>query len=537
MKRCIEIFDSTLRDGAQSVGIYFSVDDKLGIVRRLDALGVAYVEAGNPASNPKDLEFFERAQKLTLTHTRLVAFGSTRHRGTAVEDDKNCTALIGAGTDTVAIFGKSWDLHVERVLHASLPENLSMIYDTVHYFTEHGREVFYDAEHFFDGYKANAAYALSTLHAALEAGASRLVLCDTNGGAFPQEISEITARVCAELPHAGIGVHCHNDMGCAVANSIAAVQAGAMHVQGTYLGFGERCGNANLSTVIPALQLRLGYTCIPPERMTGITHAARYIADVANYSIPGNMPIVGKCAFTHKGGMHVDGVSKLPESFETIPPQAVGNLRAVLLSEMAGRTAVADRLAALNPAITRDSPITAEVVEALKVLEHRGYQYESAAASMEILLLKKLGLYQAFFELVNYRIIGEQSVDERQAACAMIKVRVGKRTEVTAAEGDGPVHALDRALRKALEVFYPTLAETRLIDFKVRVVQQRAATASVVRVLIETTDGAAVWTTVGASADIIEASWLALVDSVEYKLLRDFREGRLDRMEIDADEI
>ena len=537
MAKQIEIFDSTLRDGAQSVGIYFSVDDKLNIVRRLDALGVSYVEAGNPSSNPKDLEFFERARLLELHHARLVAFGSTRRRDTAVEDDKNCTALIGAGTDVVAIFGKSWDLHVERVLHATLTENLAMISDTVEYFTSHGREVFFDAEHFFDGYKANPAYALHTLRVAQSAGATRLVLCDTNGGSFPHEVAKITAHVRKEFPHVGIGIHCHNDMGCAVANSICAVNNGAIQVQGTYLGFGERCGNANLSTVIPALQLRLGYECIPPERLTAITHAARYIADIVNYSIPGNMPVVGKYAFSHKGGMHVDGVSKLPESFECIPPDAVGNSRAVLLSEMAGRTAVADKLAALDPAVTRDSPITMEVVELLKVLEHRGYQYESAAASLEILLMKKLGLYHPFFELVNYRIIGEQSVDERQSACAMIKVRVGKRTEITAAEGDGPVHALDRALRKALEVFYPTLAQCRLIDFKVRVVQQRAATASLVRVLIETTDGAAVWSTVGASADIIEASWLALADSVEYKLLRDSREGRLTIKETEPDEI
>lgn len=536
MKQQIEIFDSTLRDGAQAEGIYFSVDDKLNIVKKLDQLGVAYIEAGNPGSNPKDLEFFERVRSIELRHARLVAFGSTRRKNTPVQEDKNCTALINADTDVISIFGKCCDLQVTEVLQTTLEENLSMIYDTVYYFVSHGKTVFFDAEHFYDGYKRNPEYAMKALQAAADAGAACLVLCDTNGGCFPNEIAEMTTVVCKKFTIA-VGIHCHNDMGCAVANSIQAVQCGAVQVQGTYIGFGERCGNTNLSTVIPALQLKLGYACIPENKVKLITHTARYIAEIANYILPASTPIVGKSAFAHKGGMHVDGVQKLRRSFENIPPESVGNVRNILLSEVAGRTAVANKLAQLNPTITRNSPVTQEVLESLKELEHKGYQFESAQASLEIFLLKKLGMFTPFFELENFRIIGEQSRQYKQSSSAMIKVRVGDRSEITAAEGEGPVHALDRALRKALEIFYPTLAQTRLIDFKVRVIEQRAATASIVRVLIETTDGTSVWTTVGASADIIEASWYALADSVEYKLLQDSRNGNLKLQSIGMNEI
>ncbi len=527
MERRIEIFDSTLRDGAQAEGIHFSVDDKLNIVRKLDKLGIPYIEAGNPGSNPKDFEFFERVRMLELRSAQLVAFGSTRRKDIAVEDDKNCRALIAADTEVIALFGKSWALHVENVLQTTRAENLRMIYDTIDYFVTHGKTVFFDAEHFFDGFRTDPGYAMETLRAAAQAGAQRLVLCDTNGGSFPADIADGVRAVRRELD-IPVAIHCHNDLGCAVANSIEAVRCGAVQVQGTYIGFGERCGNANLSTLIPALQLKMGCRCIPDEAMKRVTHTARYIAEVANYILPASTPVVGKSAFAHKAGMHVDAVQKLHASFENFPPELVGNNRSLLISEVAGRTAVANRLAQLDPTVTRDSPVTQEVMDALKELEHRGYQFESAQASLEIFLLKKLGLFQPFFELENFRIIGEQSESHRQISSAMIKVRVGDRSEITAAEGDGPVHALDRALRKALEVFYPALAQTRLIDFKVRVVEQRAATASIVRVLIETTDGASVWTTVGASADIIEASWRALADSVEYKLLCDDRNGVLE---------
>ncbi|WP_343252675.1 citramalate synthase [Ligaoa zhengdingensis] len=527
MERRIEIFDSTLRDGAQAEGIHFSVDDKLNIVRKLDKLGIPYIEAGNPGSNPKDFEFFERVRMLELRSAQLVAFGSTRRKDIAVEDDKNCRALIAADTEVIALFGKSWALHVENVLQTTRAENLRMIYDTIDYFVSHGKTVFFDAEHFFDGFRADPGYALETLRAAAQAGAQRLVLCDTNGGSFPADIADGVRAVRRELD-IPVAIHCHNDLGCAVANSIEAVRCGAVQVQGTYIGFGERCGNASLSTLIPALQLKMGCRCITDEAMGRVTHTARYIAEVANYILPASTPVVGKSAFAHKAGMHVDAVQKLHASFENFPPERVGNNRSLLISEVAGRTAVANRLAQLDPTVTRDSPVTQEVMDALKELEHRGYQFESAQASLEIFLLKKLELFQPFFELENFRIIGEQSESHRQISSAMIKVRVGDRSEITAAEGDGPVHALDRALRKALEVFYPALAQTRLIDFKVRVVEQRAATASIVRVLIETTDGASVWTTVGASADIIEASWHALADSVEYKLLCDDRNGVLE---------
>ncbi|MEG2852350.1 MAG: citramalate synthase [Hydrogenoanaerobacterium sp.] len=522
----LDILDSTLRDGAQAEGIYFSVDDKLHIVKKLDSLGISYIEAGNPGSNPKDSEFFERVRLLELKNAKLVAFGSTCRKNIKVTDDKNCLALISADTDVISIFGKSWDMHVSEVLQTTNDENLRMINDTVSYFAQHGKEVFFDAEHFFDGYRANPEYALQTLRTAAAAGAACLVLCDTNGGAFPFEVESITEKVCKmfTLP---VAVHCHNDLGCAVANSIAAVRAGAVQVQGTYLGFGERCGNANLSTLIPALQIKLGYSCIPDKNLKYITHTARYIAEIANYLLPASMPVIGKSAFAHKGGMHIDGINKLSQSFESISPSDVGNSRNLLFSEVSGRSAIALRLAELDPTITKDSAVTTEVLEALKELEHRGYQFESAQASLEIFLLKRLHKLTPFFELQSFRIIGEQSGDEKQCSSAMVKVKVGQQSEITAAEGDGPVHALDCALRKALEVFYPMLAHTRLIDFKVRVVEQRAATASIVRVLIETTDGSSVWTTVGASADIIEASWNALVDSVEYKLLCDSRAGNL----------
>ena len=368
MERRIEIFDSTLRDGAQAEGIHFSVDDKLNIVRKLDKLGIPYIEAGNPGSNPKDFEFFERVRRLELRSAQLVAFGSTRRKDIAVEDDKNCRALIAADTEVIALFGKSWALHVENVLQTTRAENLRMIYDTIDYFVSHGKTVFFDAEHFFDGFRADPGYALETLRAAAQAGAQRLVLCDTNGGSFPADIADGVRAVRRELD-IPVAIHCHNDLGCAVANSIEAVRCGAVQVQGTYIGFGERCGNASLSTLIPALQLKMGCRCITDEAMGRVTHTARYIAEVANYILPASTPVVGKSAFAHKAGMHVDAVQKLHASFENFPPERVGNNRSLLISEVAGRTAVANRLAQLDPTVTRDSPVTQEVMDALKELE------------------------------------------------------------------------------------------------------------------------------------------------------------------------
>lgn len=517
----IEIFDSTLRDGAQGGGINFSVTDKINIVKALDNLGVDYIEAGNPFSNPKDLEFFERIQNYSLRHARLVAFGSTRRCGIGVREDKNVQALISAGTEYVAIFGKSWDLHVTEIIRTSLEENLRMIYDTVEYFSSHDKKVVFDAEHFFDGYKANPEYALATLRAAENAGAVCVTLCDTNGGCFPEEIGRITETVCGQL-RVQVGIHCHDDMGCAVANSLLAVEAGAGMVQGTYLGFGERCGNANLSSIIPSLQIKKGYACIPDDKLEIMTKAAHYIAEVGNLTVRGSMPYVGSSAFAHKGGMHVDGVNKLSRSFEHIEPQTVGNKRDFLLSEVAGRSAIIRRIHEVDSSVRKDSPQIAALLQTVKELEYRGYQFESADASFKILVLKTLGRFKEFFRLEDFKIIGEPLRGENtNSATAVIKIWVGDRLEVTAAEGEGPVHALDCALRKALEVFYPSIADVRLIDYKVRVVEHKRATAAQVRVLIETTDGDSVWTTVGASTDIIHASWEALVDSIEYKLMKD----------------
>ncbi len=519
--RSIEIFDTTLRDGVQGEGISFSLEDKLNIAQKLCKLGIAFVEAGNPGSNPKDMEFFRRAGELALGETRLVAFGSTRKKGGSAREDEGCAALLSAGTRWVAVFGKSWDLHVRDVLRTTLEENLAMIRDTVSFLKEQGRMVIFDAEHFFDGYRSHPDYARQAVLAAREAGADRVVLCDTNGGTFPDQVGDITGEMVGLLG-IPVGIHAHNDSGCAVAAAMAAVEAGASQVQGTYIGFGERCGNTNLSTIIPNLQLKKGYRCIPDEKMVRIGKTARFIAEVTNLALPANMPYVGRSAFAHKGGMHVDGVTKNAATFEHITPEAVGNRRSILLSEFAGRSAIASKVAELDSSITRDSQVTAELIEKLKGREYQGYAYESAAASFELFARKELGKYRPAFDLEYFKILGEQPAVKVDRSCsAIIKVRVGESIEMTSAEGDGPVHALDIALRKALEVFYPCLSEVRLIDYKVRVMESHMATAATVRVIIESTDGLSTWTTVGCSADIIDASWQALRDSMEYKLMRD----------------
>ncbi len=519
--RTIEIFDTTLRDGAQGEGISFSLEDKLNIAQKLCKLGIAFIEAGNPGSNPKDMEFFRRAGELELGETQLVAFGSTRKKDTPVERDEGCAALLSAGTRWVAIFGKSWDLHVRDVLRTTLPENLRMIRDTVSFLKEQGRQVVFDAEHFFDGYKSDPDFARQAVLAARDAGADRIVLCDTNGGTFPEEIGRVTQEM-VELLGVPVGIHAHNDTGCAVAAAMAAVEAGASQVQGTYIGFGERCGNTNLSTIIPNLQMKKGYRCIPEDKLVRLGKTARYIAQVTNLMLSPNMPYVGRSAFAHKGGMHVDGVAKNTLSFEHITPESVGNRRQILLSEFAGRTAIAGKIAALDSSITRDSQVTAELIEKLKGLEYQGFAFESAAASFELFALKQLGKYRPAFDLEYFKTLGEQpAVNVERCCSAIVKVRVGESIEMTSAEGDGPVHALDIALRKALEVFYPCLSQVRLIDYKVRVMEGHRATAAIVRVLIESTDGVSTWTTVGCSADIIDASWQALRDSMEYKLMKD----------------
>ncbi len=516
----LEILDTTLRDGAQSEGISFSVSDKFAIAKVLDGFGVAYIEAGNPVSNPKDMEFFEKAQELNLTTAKLCAFGSTRRKNVAVENDENVRSLLSANTPAVSIFGKSWDLHVTEVLKATPEENLALVYDTIAFMKQNGKEVIFDAEHFFDGYKANAPYALKVLDAATRAGADVLCLCDTNGGADPVEISDITKTVCTTFPQVRVGIHCHNDIGCAVANSIVAVEAGATHIQGTFTGIGERCGNANLSTIIPTLQLKKGYRCVTGD-MQKLTPTSVKLSEISNMSLRGNMPYVGSSAFAHKGGMHIDGVNKLSRSFEHIPPDSVGNSRRFLLSEVAGRNALMAKLAGTSVAqAVTDAGQTAELLALLKDKEHEGYQFEAADASFELLVKRALGLFTPHFSLDMYKTNGEfPSPDGETNASAMLKIQVGGTYETTAAVGNGPVHALDLALRKALMVFYPQLERVHLTDYKVRVLQAEHATGAKVRVLIESSDGTRKWITVGVSTDIIAASWEALVDSIEYALM------------------
>ena len=520
MRQKVDIFDSTLRDGAQAEGISFSVEDKLKIVKALDRLGIAYIEAGNPASNPKDIEFFSRMQEVPLKNAKLVAFGSTRRRDISVQEDKNVLSLLSANTPAVAIFGKSWDFHVTKVIKTTLEENLRMISETVAFMKEKAKEVIFDAENFFDGYKSSPDYAMKALGAAVKGGADCLVLCDTNGGCFPSEVYEIVKTV-KETFDAKIGIHAHNDCGMAVANSMMAAEAGASHVQGTYTGFGERCGNANLSTIIPNLQLKKNILCIPQEQLVNISFTARKISEIANITLNERDPYVGNSAFAHKGGMHIDGVCKASGSFEHIDPSLVGNKRRFLMSEVAGRNTILDKIREINPSISKESQEAEEIIRRLKELEHQGYQFEGAESTFELAIRKQLGKYKPFFELEKFKLMTEQPTQSGHSASALIKVKVDGRSEITAAEGDGPVHALDRALRKALEVFYPELSHVHLTDFKVRVIDSNKTTAAKVRVLIESTDGESVWTTVGVSADIIEASWIALVDSIEYKLLKE----------------
>lgn len=523
----IEIFDSTLRDGAQGEGISFSADDKLKILQKLDTFGITFTEAGNPGSNPKDLEFFRRAKGLKLKNTKLVAFGSTRRKNADVKDDENVNALLTADTEYAAIFGKCWMLHVETILNTTAEENFAMIFDTVSYLTGKGKKVFFDAEHFFDGYKDNPEFALEALRTAERAGACGLVLCDTNGGCFPDEIGEITAKAVAAV-NIPVGIHCHNDSGCAVACSLAAVKAGAVQIQGTFIGIGERCGNTNLSTVIPDLQLKMGYECVPEGSMNELTETACYIAEIANTKLAGSMPYVGRNAFGHKGGMHADGVAKNPKTFEHIPPESVGNSRNFLLSEVSGRSTVLSKLKSFDSKLDKSSPETMRIMDKLKALENSGYQFEAAAASFELLVLKELGRFQPFFQIDHFHVISTQSysVEGCEKANAMVKIKVGSKFEITADEGDGPVNAIDRALRKALEVFYPQLKRTHLVDYKVRVIAAGDSTAASTRVLIESTDGEKVWTTVGASKDIIDASLKALLDSIEYFLYLKSEEAR-----------
>lgn len=516
----IFIFDSTLRDGAQGENVIFSVEDKFNVMKALDDFGVDFIEAGNPASNPKDMEFFKKAEKFPPKHSKLVAFGSTRRKNISCEEDSNLSILADTSVEYVSVFGKSWDMHVVDIIHTTLEENLNMISDTIGYLTSKGKKVFFDAEHYFDGYKANPEYALSTLKAAEAAGAEAVVLCDTNGGCFPDEIAEIVRNSVAQVD-IPVGIHCHNDTGCAVANSVAAVKAGASHVQGTFTGIGERCGNTNLSTVIANLQLKLGLSCISDDNITKLTQTARCISEICNMKLTSNMPYVGRSAFAHKGGMHADGVIKNSNSFEHIAPETVGNKRNILLSEVAGRSAILRRINEIAPELTKDSVETKTIIDLLKDMEFKGFQYEAASASFELIVRKYLGLTDNYFEINYFKIIGEKTGRMQNPSSAIVKLAVNGQSCIAADEGDGPVNALDKALRQALTVFYPAIADVHLTDYKVRVIDGSAATAANVRVLIESTDGEDIWTTVGASTDVINASVIALIDSMEYKLMKD----------------
>ena len=510
------LYDTTLRDGTQREGISLSVDDKLKIAQRLDDFGVHYIEGGWPGSNPKDAEFFERAHKIDFQHAKLTAFGSTLKKDKTPEDDLNIQMLLKAGTPVVTLVGKSWDLHVSEVLETSLENNLEMIARSVAYFVERGKEVIYDAEHFFDGYKANPVYALQTLSAAADNGAHAVVLCDTNGGTLPWEIEEI-CRTVAENINTPFGIHAHDDGGCGVANTLAAVRAGATQVQGTINGYGERVGNANLTTIIPDLQLKMGKQCLPQEKLASLTDLSYYVAEVANLPHDKNYPYVGSSAFAHKGGIHVAAMLKTERSYQHIDPVLVGNQRRTLVSELSGRGNVLDKANQLG--IDVDGEQAKVVLANIKSLEAQGFTFESAEGSLNVMLQRLQPGYKPPFELIDFTVVVEHRQGRGILAEATVKVRIGDEIVHTAADGNGPVSALDAALRKALVDIYPQLADVRLSDYKVRILDSESGTSAAVRVLIDTKNGTRQWSTVGASENIIEASWRALSDSLEYALL------------------
>jgi 2-isopropylmalate synthase len=517
--RKIEIYDTTLRDGSQSEDVNFSVEDKLRITEKLDELGIDYIEGGWPGSNPKDAKFFKVAKKLNLHSAKVVAFGSTHRAGTAVEKDVSIKSILSADTGFATIFGKTWDFHVTHALRISLNENLDIIFTTIRYLKERLDKVFFDAEHFYDGYINNPEYALKCLKAAESGGADCIVLCDTNGGTLPEELKKITSKVKKEIK-TPIGIHAHNDSECAVANSILAVQSGVRHVQGTINGLGERCGNTNLCSIIPNLQVKLGFRCISDDQLKRLREVSRFVTELANLRHFKRQPYVGDSAFAHKGGIHVSAIMKRPETYEHILPELVGNSRRVLISDLAGRSNVIRKAEEFGLRIEKNSPQLQEILATVKDLEHQGFEFEAADASFELLMKKTLGLHRRFFDLIGFRVIVEKRKErEEPLSEATIMVRVGGRTEHTAATGNGPVNALDNALRKALENFYPVLKTVKLLDYKVRVLAAGKGTSAKVRVLIESGDDDHKWSTVGVSENIIEASWQALVDSIDYKLL------------------
>ena len=516
------LYDTTLRDGTQGENISFSADEKILIAQRLDDVGIHYIEGGWPGSNPRDMAFFKLARRTSFSHARLVAFGATCRPDTPADKDPNLAALLESDTPTVAIFGKSWDLHVEQIMDTSLSENLRMITDSVTLLKAAGREVIYDAEHFFDGYAANPDYALKTLRAAADAGADVLVLCDTNGGTLPHDIDAAVTTVVSAAP-CRVGIHTHNDSALAVANTISAVRAGATMVHGTVNGYGERCGNADLTAIIPILALKMRIPCIRPENLKKLKKLSRFVSETANQVPLNSRPFVGESAFAHKGGIHVNAVMKTALAYEHMDPALVGNRRRVLVSDLAGKSNIAYKARELGVELDANGSDSRKIVSEIKQLEEKGYSFDVADGSFKILVQKFTEQFQPLFDLESFRVSIEKDKDQPCTAHATIKISVGGRREITAAEGLGPVSALDNALRKALGQFYPDLDAMRLVDFKVRVIDGREGTAARVRVMIESRDHEDIWSTIGVSEDIIEASWMALADSFQYKLEKDKR--------------
>ena len=503
----------------QAEGVSFSLEDKLAIAKCLDEFGIDYIEGGYAASNPKEVQFFAEVARLGLKNSKVTAFGNTRRAGVSVSDDASLNAMLACKTPAGTLVGKSWDLHVTKVLGCSLDENLVICAESVEYLKTKGLEVIFDAEHFFDGYKENPEYAMRVLEAAAGAGADALVLCETNGGCLPDQVFEITRAVCEKFPGVMIGIHTHNDTDCATANSLAAVRAGARHVQGTINGLGERCGNANLCTLIPNLALKMGFDVLNDEKIKTLTEVSRFIFEIGNMAPVKNMPYVGESAFAHKGGLHVDALRKSKRSYEHIAPELVGNERRFLISELSGKSTVLTQLEKMEMA--EDKKLARKILDRVQELENEGYQFEAADASFDLLVKKIMNSYQPFFELIKYHVTVEKRATGDLVTEATVKLEVGDRTEHVVGEGDGPVNALDAALRKSLEGFYPRIKEIHLIDYKVRIVNSKAGTAARVRVIIQSRDKTSHWGTVGVSETIVEASWQALVDSVEYKLQKD----------------
>jgi len=520
--RKIEIYDTTLRDGTQAEDFNLSLEDKIRCSRKLDELGIHYIEGGWPGSNPKDVAYFKEIKNYELKTSKVAAFGSTHNPRSSAEKDRNLGALLNAKTEVITIFGKSWTVHVRDALRTTVERNLEIIRDSLAYVRPNIWKLIYDAEHFFDGFKADPEYALATLKAAIEGGAECLVLCDTNGGTLTTDLQEIIKRVKKEFPKVDLGIHTHNDSDLAVANSLAAVALGAKQVQGTMNGVGERCGNANLCSIIPAIKLKLKLDCISDEQLTRLRESSRYILELANIRPFRYQPYVGRSAFAHKGGIHVAAVERNPETYEHIHPELVGNRRRVLVSDLSGRSTIKQKAEQYGIEISSKDPVAMQVLEELKELEHEGFQYEAAEGSFELLLNRALGRVKRYFELVGFRVLVSKTDESQPSESeATVMVKVGGKVEHTAASGVGPVNALDNALRKALEKFYPELSHMRLNDYKVRVLPGKEGTAAKVRVLIESVDRDSVWGTVGVSENILEASWLALVDSINYKMFKD----------------